>query len=451
MAGRDDIEFGTVKVPTLFRKIFIPTLLGMASWSFITVADGIFVGQGVGSHGIAAINICYPVFIILAGFALMVGMGASVAASIHLSKDNVKAARINTTQALWFASIVSLMATAVALSFPHGISRLLGASPSLEPLVVDYLVYMVPSALFQMWAMIGLFMIRLDGSPKYAMWCNVVPAMLNMMLDWVFIFPLGMGIKGAAIASAISTAVAGVMSSAYFLFKAKTLKLYRLKTTVTSLRLTLRNVGYQCRIGFPALLGEMTMAMLMITGNLVFMEHVGDDGVAAFGVACYYLPFVFMFGNAIAESAQPIVSFNYGLGRKDRVAEALAISCRTGVIGSLLSIVAFTMFPDQLVYIFIGSTGRASLIAVDGFPYFAAGFLFFILNLVAVGFFQSIERVKPALAFALLRGVLFMIPCFLLLPEYIGTNGIWLAMPFTEAATTLFIILYMLINRKRLF
>lgn len=451
MAGRDDIEFGTVKVPTLFRKIFIPTLLGMASWSFITVADGIFVGQGVGSHGIAAINICYPVFIILAGFALMVGMGASVAASIHLSKDNVKAARINTTQALWFASIVSLMATAVALSFPHGISRLLGASPSLEPLVVDYLVYMIPSALFQMWAMIGLFMIRLDGSPKYAMWCNVVPAMLNMMLDWVFIFPLGMGIKGAAIASAISTAVAGVMSSAYFLFKAKTLKLYRLKATVTSLRLTLRNVGYQCRIGFPALLGEMTMAMLMITGNLVFMEHVGDDGVAAFGVACYYLPFVFMFGNAIAESAQPIVSFNYGLGRKDRVAEALAISCRTGVIGSLLSIVAFTMFPDQLVYIFIGSTGQASLIAVDGFPHFAAGFLFFILNLVAVGFFQSIERVKPALAFALLRGVLFMIPCFLLLPEYLGTNGIWLAMPFTEAATTLFIILYMLINRKRLF
>ena len=451
MAGRDDIDFGTAKIPRLFRNIFVPTLLGMASWSLITVADGIFVGRGVGSHGIAAINICYPVFILLAGFALMVGMGASVAASIHLSKNNIKAARINTTQALWFASVVSIMATAVALLFPHEISCLLGASQSLEQPVMDYLVYMIPSAVFQMWGMIGLFMIRLDGSPKYAMWCNVVPAMLNMLLDWLLIFPFGMGIKGAAIASAISTAVSGTMSMAYFLFKAKTLELYRIKFTAISLRLTLRNIGYQCRIGFPALLGEITMAVLMITGNLVFMECLGDNGVAAFGVACYYLPFVFMFGNAIAESAQPIISFNYGVGRKERVAEALAISCRTGIIGSLLSIMAFTMFPEWLVHLFIEGTDPASLIAIDGFPYFAAGFLFFILNLVAVGFFQSIESVKPALVFALLRGALFMLPCFILLPEILGTSGIWLSMPLSEATTFLFVVFYMLINRKRLF
>ena len=105
MAGRDDIDFETVNIPRLFTKIFVPTLLGMVSWSLLTVIDGIFVGRGVGSHGIAAINICYPIFLVLTGFALMVGMGASVVASIHLSQKNVKAARINITQAIWCRSL----------------------------------------------------------------------------------------------------------------------------------------------------------------------------------------------------------------------------------------------------------------------------------------------------------------------------------------------------------
>jgi len=157
-----------------------------------------------------------------------------------------------------------------------------------------------------------------------------------------------------------------------------------------------------------------------------------------------------MFGNAIAESAQPIVSFNYGLGRKDRVAEALAISCRTAVVGSLLSIVAFTMFPGQLVGLFIPTTETAAQIAISGFPYFAIGFLFFIMNLVAVGYFQSIERAKPAIIFALLRGVIFMLPCFMLLPGALGIKGIWLAMPLSEIATFVMVVAYFVTSRKRL-
>ncbi len=170
MSGRDDIDFGTVRVSRLFRQIFFPTLMGMASWSLLTVADGMFVGWGVGSHGIAAINICYPIFLVLSGFALMMGMGASVVASIHLSKENIKAARINTTQAMLFSGLVVLAVTALVLAMPERISLLLGASPSLLPLVCDYMVYLIPSALFMVWSIIGLFIIRLDGAPKYAMW-----------------------------------------------------------------------------------------------------------------------------------------------------------------------------------------------------------------------------------------------------------------------------------------
>ena len=449
MSGRDDIDFGTLNIPRLFTKIFMPTLLGMVSWSLLTVVDGIFVGWVVGSNGIAAINICYPIFLVLTGFALMVGTGASVVASIHLSQDNVKAARINVTQAVWFSTFVVIGAMLFILIAPEQISYMLGASPTLMPLVRDYMFYLIPSGIMQMWSVVGLFVIRLDGSPKYAMWCNVIPALLNIFFDWLFIFPLGMGVKGAAIASAISTVIGGVMAFVYLVKYARTLKMGSIKMSPTSVVLTCRNVSYQCRIGFSALLGEVTMALLLFVGNLVFMKYLGDAGVGAYGVACYYTPFVFMFGNSIAQSAQPIVSYNYGLGRWDRVRKTLSISVRTAVLSSIFSIVAFTLFPQQLVHLFIAESDPAAQIAIEGFPYFAAGFLFFILNLVAIGFLQSIKKMAPATIFALLRGVVFLFPAFLLLPEFIGVKGMWLALPLSELLTFIVVVGYMFLKRSR--
>ena len=449
MAGRDDIDFGTTNISKLFTKMFIPTLLGMVSWSLLTVVDGIFVGHGVGSNGIAAINICYPIFLVLTGFALMVGMGASVVASIHLSQNNVKAARINVTQAMWFSTFVAIGVMIFALLAPEQISYMLGASQTLMPLVRDYLVYLIPSGIMLMWSIVGLFIIRLDGSPKYAMWCNVVPAMLNIFFDWLFIFPLGMGVKGAAIASAISTVIGGVMAFVYLVKYAGTLKMSGVKMSPISLTLSIRNIAYQCKIGFSALLGELTMAFVLFAGNYVFMKYLGDAGVGAYGVACYYTPFVFMFGNSIAQSAQPIISYNYGAGRWDRVHRTLAISVRAAVISSLFSIIAFTLFPQHMVHLFIAASDPAAQIAIEGFPYFATGFLFFIMNLVAIGYLQSIEKVAASTVFALLRGVVFLFPAFLLLPQVMGVEGMWLALPLSELLTFIVVVGYMFFMRSR--
>ena len=449
MAGKEEIDFGKGNIPALFTRIFVPTLLGMVSWSLLTIIDGIFVGQGVGSNGIAAINICYPVFLVLAGFSLMVGMGVSVVASIHLSHNNADAARANVTQAVVFSSIVTLLAMALVLLFPQQISKTLGASPQLLPLVRDYMVYLIPSALFMVWSIVGLFVIRLDGAPQYAMWCNVVPAVLNMLFDWLFIFPLDMGVKGAAIASSLSTVIGGIMAIVYLTGYARTFRLHRLQISPANLKLMLRNVASQCKIGFSAMLGEMTMALLLFAGNLVFMKYLGDAGVGAYGVACYYTPFVFMFGNAIAQSAQPIISYNYGLGQWDRVRSTLRISVRTAVLSSLFSIALFVFVPHLLVHLFIAHDDPAAGIAIAGFPYFAAGFVFFILNLVAIGFLQSVKRVTPATIFALLRGVVFLFPAFLLLPELIGVKGMWLALPLSELLTFIVVVGYMFFKRSR--
>lgn len=341
---RDAIDFGSLKVSVLFRRLFIPTLCGMLSISAVTVADGIFVGQGVGSDGIAAVNIYVPLLMVFQGMGFMIGIGCSVVASIHLSQSKIRAARLNVTQAMVFVTAVTLLLSSAILLFPDRTAVLLGASEHLLPLVKDYLLWFTPALVFQMWTAVGLFVIRLDGAPKLAMWCSVISALLNVLLDWLFIFPLGRGVMGAAFATAISVSVGGGIALWYLLCRARSLSLCPLKGSRKSLRLSLRNVGYQCRIGSSALLGEATLATLMFTGNQVFMRYLGDDGVGAFGIACYYIPFVFMVGNAIAQSAQPIISYNFGAGASGRVIQARRIALATAVVCGMTAMGLFVCY-----------------------------------------------------------------------------------------------------------
>ena len=437
---RDAIDLGTVKVFTLFKKYFIPTLFGMLSMSAVTAIDGIFVGHGIGSDGIAAINICIPLLMLFTGVGLMVGAGSSVVASIQLSRGKPKAARINVTQAILFVTVVALIPSALMMAYPSATARLLGASEHLAPMVREYLLWFIPSLMFQMWCSVCLFIIRLDGAPRLAMMCNVAAALISVLLGWLFIFPLGWGLMGAAFAATIGLFAGGLIGLVYLFRFARKLRFYPIKWSVKSMRLSFRNLGYQCRIGSSALLTEATLATLMFVGNQVFMKYLGDDGVGAFGIVCYYIPFVFMVGNAIAQSAQPIISYNFGLGYQSRVVATERIALLTSVACGVIIMTAFCLFPHILVGLFISPDNPAARLAIAGYPYFSAAFIFFILNLTVIGYYQSVERVKPATVLALLRGFVFLIPSFILLPQAIGTNGIWLALCLSEMLTTVVIV-----------
>ncbi|MBO5252290.1 MAG: MATE family efflux transporter [Bacteroidaceae bacterium] len=437
---RDAIDFENEKVSVLFRKLLIPTLLGTISISAVTAIDGIFVGHGVGADGVAAVNFIVPVYQIMSGIGLMIGAGCSVVASIHLARQNAKVAKINVSQSMAVTSLLVILMSVAALLFPTQTAKLLGASDTLLPQVVDYLIWIMPSYLFLMWSMIGLFIIRLDGSPRYAMWCNIVPALTNVVFDWLFIFPLGMGVKGAAIATSICHVAGGVMALGYLLFSAKTLRLVPLKISRKSLMLTVRNIGYQCKIGSSSLFGELTMAVLIFIGNLTFMKYLGDAGVGAFGIACYYAPFFFMVGNAIAQSAQPIISYNYGIARWKEVKEVRKLLLATSLVIGMGVAILFVAVPDKLVALFVDSHSESGQIAIKGFPYFAAGIIFFILNVAVIGYYQSVEQIRKATVFVFLRGFLLLVPSFIFLPQILGTAGIWLAKPVAELTTTLFIV-----------
>ena len=440
---------GRAHIPRLFRTYFFPTLIGMLSICALTAVDGIFVGHGVGSDGLAAVNITYAPIMMLTGVGLMLGMGGSVVASIHLAAGRVRAARFNVTQALGMGTLFMLTFVIVTMARPELTARLLGSSETLLQLTLDYMRWIFPMQVFQVWCTIGLFVVRLDGAPKYAMWCNIIPAGLNIILDYLFIFPLGMGLEGASLATFLSVMVGGIMVMVYLLRFATTLRLIRIKTSRKSLMLSLRNIGYQCKVGVSAFLGESTMGMLMLIGNVVFMAYLGDDGVGAFSIACYYAPFVFMMGNAIAQSAQPIVSYNYGLGSFDRVRATVRLAIATAVMVGVGLTLVFFFGARGLVALFLEGETPTVSIAVAGLPVFALAFVFFIFNLTAIGYFQSVERVWPSVVFAFLRGVVFLVPAFLVLPRLFGVPGIWAALPVSEVLTSICVVSFYLWHRSK--
>ena len=405
---RDRIDFGRMNIPVLFRKIFFPTLLGMVCMACITIADGIFVGRGVGSNALAAVNIVAPIFMVTTGIGLLFGVGSSVVASVHLSQRKVKAANINVTQALLVSLLLMAMGISLVMLFNKQTAYMLGSSDQLLPLVLEYMNWIVPFSIFSMLANIGMFMIRLDGSPKFAMLCNVIPALINVVLDYVFVFPIQMGLTGAALATALAQAVGGLMVLVYLFGFSRTLHLYRLKISMKSLHLTCRNTGYMIQLGASAMLGELAIACMMLVGNYAFIRMLKEDGVAAYSVACYCLPIVFMIANAIAQSAQPIISYNYGTGNAARVHETFRLSLKTAFISGLTAFAVMYVFCPYIVAMFLEPGCPAYGIATKGIPYFASGFICFALNIAWIGYYQSIELARKAMLFMLLRGIILM-------------------------------------------
>lgn len=437
---KDSIDFGSMNISKLFRKLLIPTVLGMVFSAIFIITDGIFVGKGIGSDALAAVNITAPLFMIAAGIGLMFGIGGSVVASIHLSQGKRKAASINITQALIFSALIIFVMSALCFIFVEPLGRLLGSSERLLPLVIEYMLWYLPFLVFYELLSTGMFFIRLDGSPNYAMMCNAVAAIFNIILDYIFIFVLGWGMMGAAFATSLGTVIGGLMTLVYLARYSKNVNLYRIKLSMKSMMLTMRNVGYMIKLGTSAFISEASIACMMFLGNYVFIRHLGEDGVAAFSIACYFFPIIFMVYNAIAQSAQPIISYNFGSGQSDRVRKAFHLAIRTALICGIGFFIITALCRQNIVELFIDRSYPAFEIAVNGLPYFATGFIFFAFNMIGIGYYQSIERGQRATIITLLRGVVFMLIGFFALPPLLGVPGIWLAVPLAELLTTLYII-----------
>lgn len=448
---RDRLDFANEKIGRLFRAMFFPTLLGMLFNSVLNLCDGMFVGHGVGSDALAAINIVAPLFLVCTGIGLMFGIGASVICGVRMAEGNIKSARIITTQAITAGAVIFSIVIVCCLLFTRPILYALGCNAALEHYATDYMLWLLPGLVFLYLECAGMMLIRQDGAPNFAMAIQIIAALLNIVLDWLMVFPLGMGIKGAAIATSISCGVGGVLVLVYFIFFARTLRFCSLKLTSESLSLTVRNIGYMSKIGLATFIAEVAMGVMMVTGNYMFMRYLGETGIAAFSIGCYLFPLIFSISNAVAQSAQPLISYNHGAGNNARVKATLRIA----LISACLCGVAITLIMLEgaqfLAGVFLPAEAPAYTLAVKGLPLLGTCAVFFSLNITFIGYYQSCEKASRAIYYMLLRGVIFMVPLFVLLPSVIGIPGLWLSIPASELLTlTVIAIAYIAANRKNL-
>ena len=444
---RDEIDFGNADIPKLFKKLLIPTLWGMFSTALFIITDGIFVGKGIGNNALAAINIVAPFFSVAISIGLMLGMGGSILASIHLANKKIKTARIVLTQATFVSAVSTLFVSALSLFFIDEFLSIMGAPAELVPLAREYAYGMLPFIVMGALTNTMPFFIRLDGAPNYAMKCCIVGAVVNIILDYLFIFEFGWGLFGAAIATSIGNTLGAVMAFAYLCRKDKVLRFVKVKLSNKGIRMSLRNILYMCKLGGASFVGQSAVIIMIVCGNLVFVRELGTAGVAAFSICCYTFPLIYMIYTAISQSAQPIISYNYACGSMQRVNTVFRISLMWGVgIGACLTF-SMVMFAPQISALFLERGSEAYNIAIRSLPLFSIGFISFSINMISIGYFQSIEKINKAMAIIILRGIIFMPLFFYVMPHIWSNNGGWLAVPATEIATNIYIIFTYLKNR----
>ncbi len=445
---RDSLDFKSMSVEKLFTKLLVPTIMGMAASALFTVVDGIFVGNGIGSDAMAAVNISAPIFMIITGVGLMFGMGGGILTSINLSQGKKKVANINFTQSVIALVFISLVMTLLLTIFPHKIATLFGSDEYLMDMVVEYLFWFSISLPFTVLVVALPFFIRLTN-PKISMWAMLAATVVNIILDYLFIFVFKWGLFGAAIATDIGEFVGAAIMIIYLFRHSIAIRFVWLKLSVKSLLLTLRNVGYMIKLGFSVFLSEITISVMIISGNYVFMDYMGADGVAAYSVICYLFPIIFMVFNATVQSAQPIISYNYGCGQMKRSDNALRLSMLFTLAFAFSIMLLFICFTRSIVTLFIPDTASAAWgYAVAGLPLFATDYLFFGINIIIIGYYTSIERLRRAISLTVLRGILPVV-FFFTFPLLLDVNGIWLAVAAGDITTTVVIVILLIVDKVR--
>ncbi|MDD2645265.1 MAG: MATE family efflux transporter [Bacteroides sp.] len=452
--SKQKIDLGKTSVGLLFIRQLFPTVLGMIFSALFIITDGVFVGRGIGSEALAAVNISAPLYIFATGIGLMFGMGGAIIASIFLAQGKKKMANVISTQSILCSSFILLIFTILTISWPEKSLAVLGCPTELYDLAAEYLIWYTAFSVI-----LGLlnslpFFVRLNN-PRYAMWCIIVGTAINIILDYIFIFIFKWGLFGAAIATVIGELIAVIALLIYLINWGPRIRLIRLKTSIRDILYAVKNGVYMMKLGVSAFLSEVTISVMFLTGNYVFKHYLGTSGVASFSIICYLFPIIFMVFNATIQSGQPIISYNYGRKLYPRVRKTLRIALLTAMGFGLCFVLISLIFNEEIVTLFIANTSsKAWQYAVKGLQLFALDYLFFSINIVIIGYFMSIENPKRATLFTILRGLMPLLG-FLIMPKLFGVPGIWLAVGTGEIVTTLIILLFLykdrqLRNRKRL-
>lgn len=406
----------------------IPAVIGTMVNALYNIVDRIFIGQGVGALAISGLTLTFPILIFLQAFGMLIGVGCATRISIYLGRKQIRQAEEVLGNALVLTVLSFLVTSIPCLLWMDELLFAFGGSDQIIPYAKDYLYITIPGNLFAQLSFSFSAVMRASGYPKKAMIAMLIGAVLNVILDALFILVLDLGIAGAAIATVIAMLVGALFVMSHFLRKDS---LVRFRNNTYRLRRPI--VWGIISIGIAPFAMQLASSLVNLILNHSLKTYGGDLAIGANGIISSVGMLLVMLNIGIAQGMQPIVGYNYGAGLQKRVLDTLTIVIwvATGVTG--LGFLCAMLFPEQIVQVFTNDP-QMTAISANGLRLQLLAFLPVGSQIAITQFFQSIGLAWKAMFMSLSRQVLFLIPAILLLPPFFQLDGVWLAGPVSDLA-----------------
>ena len=410
-----------------FVKYVSQNMLGMVGMSVYILADTYFISVAVGTDGITALNLVLPVYNMIFAIGAMMGVGSAIRLVIERNQEHPNADGYF-FHALSWALIVGLLFILVGIFFPDKLIALLGGDAEIVAVGKNYTRIFMSFAPFFMWNYICNAFVRNDGNPSIAMAATLFSSLFNIVFDYVLMFPLGLSMEGAALATPL---VGILICCIHFRSEKCTVKF---KPMLPSLR----KILFCCQFGVSSFVGEISSGVITVVFNMIILGLAGNTGVAAYGVVANTSLVAVALFNGIAQGSQPLVSEAYGRDIHKDVKTYLKMAVTTAAGVSVLLVIFIYLFAPVVTAVFNGEHNRTLAdYAETGLRIYFIGFLFAGINIVGTAILSAVESTKYAFAASISRGFVAIIFFAFILSAIFGLNGVWMAFPAAEFVTML--------------
>ena len=432
-----------VKALPEFTKYTLLSILGMLAMSCYILADTFFVSQSLGTSGLAALNLAIPAYNFIHGTGLMLGMGGATRFSVCKSQGKDKEANMVFTNTCYLSVVFSVLFFLVGLLLSENLASLLGADAAVFEMTNTYLKVLLlfsPAFIFND---VLLCFVRNDGNPQLSMAATVCGSFSNIILDYVFMFPLKMGIFGAVLATGLAPVIGILIMTPHWLKRNKGFHLVGTAPKLKPIQITFS-------LGFPSLLAQISSGIVMIVFNAIILGLIGNTGVAAYGVIANISLVIVSIYTGIAQGVQPLLSREYGRQHTRFLRTFLNYGMLVTVVLSVVLYLITLLFADPIAMVFNSERNpELQRIAVAGLKLYFTSNLFVGYNILISTYFTSVEKALPAHVVSLLRGLVLIIPMAFLLSSLSGMTGVWLTYPATELIVSAVAVCFYLRLQKK--
>lgn len=427
-----------------FIQYVVLNVCGMIGLSCYILADTFFVSKGLGANGLTALNLAIPIYSFVHGSGLMLGMGGATKYSIYRGQKREKSANKVFSNTIYSMVMLAVIFVLIGIFFSGNLTRLLGADEAVFAMTKTYLKVILLFAPAFMANDTLLCFVRNDGNPTLAMTAMLTGSFSNIILDYIFIFPLDMGIFGAVFATGLAPVISLLVLSRHWIKKQNQFHFEKVKPSFDL-------IASLFSLGVPSLITEVASGVVMIVFNSIILRLQGNIGVAAYGVIANLSLVVTSIYTGIAQGTQPILSRSYGYGDRKSLTQILKYAVETMLVISCIIYVIFFLAADPIAAVF-NSENNAELqkIAVIGLKLYFIAIPFVGFNIILSSYFTSIEKAMPAQIISLSRGFIVIIPMAFLLSLLLKMTGVWISYPAAEGLVSLMgIILYIRLQTWR--